>query len=210
MAAPQGISRLALATAFLFSSLIGCTRGTDYSEALIVCPGATKPNWEKLEGTYRQLDYQIEVEYPASSAISCISAQLKDKGWRPLQEDFWNPGHRSSHVRGWMQYVDDTLPRYKATVDLWTAQWENESGDIAWYQLTYRYPPGDRYKLAVHGGVLPANVAKNVKEMPAPLPDIKFRINDSTYPVTGYRSIGSVVGSSQGSPLVRSRRYCNY
>jgi hypothetical protein len=35
--------------------------------------------------------------------------------------------------------------------------------------LRLGHPPGDRYKLAVHGGVLPANVAKNVKEMPAAL-----------------------------------------
>jgi hypothetical protein len=171
MAALRRMSRLALATAFLFSGLNGCTRGTHqdtprHAEALIVCPGAKQTNWVKFEAT-DQLSYQIEVEYPASSIVSYISAQLKEKGWRPLQEDYWNPGLPSSHVRGWTQFVDATV-HPEATVDAWVAQWENETGDLVWYYLAYRYPPGDRHTLAVNAGLIPANIAKKMTKTPQP------------------------------------------
>ena len=171
MAALQGTSRLALATALLLFGLSGCMRGPRRAfprstDALIVCPGAKQTNWVKFEGT-DQLSYQVEVEYPASSVVSCISAQLQEKGWRPLQEDYWNPALPSSHVRGWTNFVDATV-HPEATVDTWAAQWENESGDIAWYYLAYRYPPGDRYSLAVHAGLIPANIAKKMPRTPQP------------------------------------------
>jgi len=169
MAVLRGMSRLTLAAAFLFSGLNGCARGAHqdtprHAEALIVCPGAKQANWLKFEGS-DQLSYQIEVEYPASSIVSCISTQLREKGWRPLQEDFWNPGLPSSHVRGWTQSVDATV-HPEATVDAWVAQWENEAGDIVWYSLTYKYPPGDRYSLTVHAGFVPASIAKKMPKDP--------------------------------------------
>ncbi len=171
MGALREMSRLAFATAFLFSSLNGCARGTHqdtprHDEALIVCPGAKQPRWVKFEGT-DQLGYQIEVGYPASSIVSCISGQLKEKGWRPLKEDYWNPGLPSSHVRGWTNFVDATV-HPEATVDQWAAEWENEAGDIVWYSLRYVYPPGDRHTLAVNAGFVPANIAKKMTKTPQP------------------------------------------
>jgi hypothetical protein len=50
-----------------------------HAEALIVCPGAKQINWAKFEGT-DQLDYQVEVEYPANRVISYISKQLSENG----------------------------------------------------------------------------------------------------------------------------------
>ncbi len=135
-----------------------------HAEALIVCPGAKQTKWVKFEGT-DQLSYQIEADYPASSIVSCISAQLKEKGWRPLQEDFWNPGLPSSHVRGWTNFVDATV-HPEATIDLWAAEWESEAGDIAWYSLRYVYPPGDRHTLAINAGLIPANMAKEDDQDP--------------------------------------------
>jgi hypothetical protein len=104
----------------------------------------------KFEGT-DQLSYQIEVEYPAVSIVSCISTQLAEKGWRPLKEDYWNPGLPSSHVRGWTQFVDASV-HPEATVDQWAAQWENAAGNLVWYSMRYVYPPGDRRRLAVNAG----------------------------------------------------------
>jgi hypothetical protein len=165
------MSRFTLAAAFLFSGLNGCSRVTHevtslHSDALVVCPGAKQTNWVKFEGT-DQLSYQIEVEYPASSIVSCISAQLKEKGWRPLQEDYWNPGLPSSQVRGWTQFFNPTA-RPEATVDQWAAQWENAAGDVVWYSLRYVYPPGDRHRLAVNAGLIPANIAKKMPKNPQP------------------------------------------
>lgn len=160
MAALQEISRLAIATAVLFSCLNGCARGTQrdtprHNEALIVCWGAKPPRSVRFQGT-EQLDYQVEVDYPASSIVSCISEQLKEKGWRPLKEDYWNAGLPSSHVRGWTNYVDATV-HPEATVDQWAGQWENEAGDVVWYSLRYVYPPGDRHTVAVNAGFVPAS-----------------------------------------------------
>jgi hypothetical protein len=171
MAVQRGMSRSAFAIALLFSSLNGCARGTHedtprHNEALIVCPGAKQPRWVKFEGT-DQLGYQIEVDYPASSIVSCISGQLKEKGWRPLQEDYWNPGLPSSHLQGWSQFVDATV-HPGATVDQWAGQWENDAGDIVFYFLLYKYPPGDRRTLTVNAGFVPANIAKKMPKTPQP------------------------------------------
>jgi len=165
MAAPRGMSRLALATVFQFAVLNGCAQRTHedtlrHPEALIVCPGAKQTNWGRFEGT-DQLSYQIEVDYPASNVVSCIMGQLKEKEWRPLQEDYWNPGLPSSRVQGWSQFVDATV-HPEATVDQWAGQWENDAGDIVFYFLLYKYPPGDRHTLTVHAGFVPANIAKKM------------------------------------------------
>jgi hypothetical protein len=86
-----------------------------HTDALIVCPGAESVNWVRFEGT-DQLGYQVKVECPADSIISCISKTLDENGWQPLREDFWNPGLPSSHVRGWTQFTDATV-HPEATVD---------------------------------------------------------------------------------------------
>ena len=164
MVALRQVSRWTLIAAILFSGFDGCSRSPhDKSfrpEALIVCPGATKTKWLKFEGT-DQLSYEIAVEYPADTILSCISTQLLVKGWHPLKEDFWNPGLLSSPVRGWTQFVDATV-RPEATVDQWAAQWSNTSGDVVWYSLRYVYPPGDRQRLAVNAGLIPAKIAKKM------------------------------------------------
>jgi hypothetical protein len=135
-----------------------------HTDALIVCPGAESVNWVRFEGT-DQLGYQVKVEYPADSIISCISKTLDENGWQPLREDFWNPGLPSSHVRGWTQFTDATV-HPEATVDSWASQWQNQAGDVAWYFLQYRYPPKDRYTLFVNAGFIPANKAKNEPKIP--------------------------------------------
>lgn len=138
-----------------------------HSDALIVCPGAQAVSWVRFEGT-DQLGYQANVEYPADSIISCISKKLSESGWRPLKEDFWNPGLPSSHVRGWTQFTDATV-HPEATVDQWASQWENATGDVVWYSLRYVYPPGDRHRLAVNAGLVPVNIAKKMSKVLKPV-----------------------------------------
>ena len=158
-----------VATTFLLFGTYGCARGTHQSvphhpEALIIYPGAKETNWVKFEGT-DQLSYQIAAEYPADGVVAYISAQLKEKRWQPLQEDFWNPGQPSSHVRGWVRFADATV-HPEATVDAWAGQWRNDTDDIVWYYLTYKYPPGDRHSLAVNAGFVPASIARKVPKSP--------------------------------------------
>lgn len=135
-----------------------------HTDALIVCPGAEGVSWAEFEGT-DHVGYQVKVEYPAESIISCISKKLSENGWQPLKEDFWNPGLPSSQVRGWT-HTTDASGHPEATVDGWATQWQNQAGDIAWYALQYRYPPKGRYTLFVNAGFIPANKAKNEPKTP--------------------------------------------
>jgi hypothetical protein len=137
-----------------------------HTDALIVCPGAEAVSWMRFEGT-DQLGYRVKVEYPADSIIACISKKLSENGWQPLQEDFWNSGLPSSHVRGWTQFTDATA-HPEATVDAWASQWQNQAGDIVWYSFRYVYPPGDRHTLTINAGFVPANIAKKMTKIHQP------------------------------------------
>lgn len=149
-----------VATTLLALALVGCNGDPEppHPLALVVCPGATAIKWTKFGGT-DQLGYRITIEYPAKSVLSCISDRLAAMGWVPLKEDSWNPGLPSSHVRGWTHFVDATV-QPEAQVDAWAGQWQDKSGDLVWYYLTYRYPPDDRSALNVVAGFIPANLAK--------------------------------------------------
>lgn len=151
----------------LSSTLLVCTgcgrshrKASTHPEALVVYPGATRVVYAKWRGT-DQLSYRVAVEYPADSVLSYISEQLKSENWRVLVDDYWNPGLPSSQVRGWTQFADARV-NPEATVDHWLGEWQNQEGDVAWYSLQYRYPPGDRYTLMVRAGFIPANPTKKL------------------------------------------------
>jgi hypothetical protein len=91
-----------------------------HTDVLIVFPGAKGTNWVSLKGI-DQVSYPLDVEYPASGIIASISNHLAKKGWQPLQDDVWNPGLPSSHVRGWTHFADATVYP-PAAVDSWFAQ----------------------------------------------------------------------------------------
>jgi len=166
---PHTVLQRALVASLVVVGLAACCPSIQqetpqHTEALIVCPGAEEVNWVRFEGT-DQLRYQIKVEYPADGIVSCISKRLSENGWQPLKEDFWNPGLPSSYVRGWTQHADATVYP-EATVDAWANQWRNQSGDVAWYFLQYRYPPHDRHTLFVNAGFIPASEAKTQPKVP--------------------------------------------
>ena len=83
----------ALLACLWFSSTYPHQDMARHPEALIVCWGAKHTNWVKFEGT-DQLSYQVDVDYPASSIVSCISAHLKEKGWQPFKKIFGIRGSR--------------------------------------------------------------------------------------------------------------------
>lgn len=149
-------SQLLLTTTLLWTViLIACKdkHQPAHPPALVVCPGATAINWTTY-GSTDQLSYRVRIEYPAQGVLSCISGRLAATGWDSLKNDFWNPGLPSSHVRGWTHFVDAAV-RPEAQVDAWAAQWQNKSGDLVWYYLSYRYPPDDRSMLNVAAGFVP-------------------------------------------------------
>ncbi len=107
-------------------------------EALIVVDGARHLECETTDGTY-QVTYEIAERYPADATLSRIRSELSRLGWRPLDEDFLNPGVPSSHRSGWTSFEDSTTePRSLA--HQWYAQWEAPNGDIVAFGLLYRSP----------------------------------------------------------------------
>jgi hypothetical protein len=114
-------------------------------EALIVLDGAYEiENRDENEGTVL---YKVNEPYPAGPAVETIRRRLESRGWRPLSEDFLNPGVPTSLVRGWGNYEDRT-GAVPVEVHQWTAQWEDDSKRIVWYVLTYDgiRGPGDELR----------------------------------------------------------------
>jgi hypothetical protein len=110
------------------------TQAVRLSDALIVLPGASavKHTTENLGVVL----YQLSEPYPASKAIAAIRTNLEEKmGWDPLADDILNPGLRNSFSRGWTEYKTSVGP--SKYVYQWFAQWEDASGKVAWYILTY-------------------------------------------------------------------------
>ena len=149
---------------------LGCTSAHDneagnYSDSLIVVPGAQKIRYAKLHGT-DQILYEIKAGYPAKALLEEITKKLEIKGWKPLPEDYLNPGLPSSHVRGWTDFIDGTKSPERIVYQ-WLAQWENKSGDILWCTLRYSYPRSanpNLEDLTVSEIFIPAKIAEEGKQ----------------------------------------------
>ena len=147
------------------------------STSLVVPPQAKGVNYSSNAGI-EQVRYELTEKYPAKYALKWINDELTKQGWKPLKDDFRNPGQPSSHVTGWTHFVDSTR-KPEETVKLWQSQWSNSRGDIINYDLDYRWPwPGTgtpinpkdlctpkTNKLQVFGIYIPA---KQVKQLTPP------------------------------------------
>jgi hypothetical protein len=103
--------------------------------------------------------YTVKRKYPAIDVIDEISSRLKKLGWRPLKDDWLNPGSPTSHVTGWTEFVDATPASAPQHVDQWRAQWENDDGEIVLYNFSYYSPTAGkpvRDPLGVTAGWYPA------------------------------------------------------
>jgi hypothetical protein len=111
-------------------------------DSLLVAPFATHISYLAANGKDRladQLSYQVEESYPATDTLAFICDSLQQKGWKPLEYDFWNPTIPSSHSRGWTNFVDASHEP-EQRVYQWMAQWKNEKHEIVNYVLRYRVP----------------------------------------------------------------------
>lgn len=109
--------------------------------------------------------YLLAESHPAVNAIKQISSRLQALGWKPLLEDFLNPGLPSSHVRGWTQFLDATTQPNRE-IQQWFAQWQDASGNIVSYTLRYSYPSKgkpDVVTLTVHGSWFSAACVKRIQ-----------------------------------------------
>jgi hypothetical protein len=133
----------------------------------VVVPRATGVKQSIFQGK-DQIIYHVQSEYPADDVLRTIGVRLKNLGWKPLKEDWLNPGLPSSLVRGWTYYEDETT-KPATSVRVWGADWENGAHDILSYDLEYRCPGNlcsstfdlhDLRVLAIH---IPADIAKQMK-----------------------------------------------
>ncbi len=137
----------------------------DYSESLIVLPGASSISYEKVKNT-DQVWYTLKVEYPAAEVINDLQKKINDKGWSSLKEDYLNPGIPTSAMRGWTKF-DDVSKQPNTVVHSWNSDWQNKRGDILRYHLNYRYPINtqpDMTSLTVVAIYVPADVAKAIRQ----------------------------------------------
>jgi hypothetical protein len=80
---------------------------SNYSDSLIVLKGASNVHYHKVYGQ-DQISYKIFNKHPAKDTISELNTRLESKGWKPLKENWLNPGVPTSHIRGWGSYIDGT------------------------------------------------------------------------------------------------------
>jgi hypothetical protein len=169
---PVRIGRLCL-SCFVFLVFICTSWGQESTPArklpsfFVVVRGATDLKQNIFQGK-DQITYRLQAEYPAADALGMIGSRLKQMGWKPLKEDWLNPGLPSSHVRGWV-YFEDSTTKPPTSVRAWSADWENSAHDIVTYMLDYTCPDNlcastrdlhDLRVLAIH---VPAGLAKQLK-----------------------------------------------
>lgn len=154
---------------FLFSTFCAAVCNAQAQKTyFVIAPGARDIDQRVFQGN-DQLIYRLEAEYPASDALDLIKARLAKFGWKPLKEDWLNPGLPNSIVRGWMFFEDQTT-KPKSTVWTWQSDWINSTGDVLLYSLEYRCP-GDLCRstynlhdlrvLSIH---IPAELAERMKQ----------------------------------------------
>jgi hypothetical protein len=157
---------LLLAIAFVASG--SQQRGDDrqkYSDSLLVAPSAQNPNYLTYPDGRQQLIYTTDTRYPAEDLLSFLQTELQKRGWKPLPEDFLNPGTPSSIRRGWTFFEDHTKQPWTG-VFAWSADWENSAHDITTYFLRYESPDNSTRglkNLQVGALFIPANIAAKVK-----------------------------------------------
>jgi len=152
------------------------TKPRDYPDALISLPGAKDVRYYQLGGTFH-LEYDIVCKYPAMEVIKTISDKLAENAWKPLREDYLNPGLPSSHVTGWTSFGDISV-KPEREIHQWLANWENEKGEVITYGLIYQYERGkakDLDNLEVIVIFAPAKIAKQMREWA--LEDSKLKRN---------------------------------
>jgi hypothetical protein len=140
------------------------------SDSLLVAPSGQKPNYLTYPDGREQLIYTIEIAYPAENLLSFLKTELQKRSWKPLPEDFFNPGMPSSIRRGWSFFEDHTQQPWTG-VFVWSADWENSTRDITQYVLRYESPDNstrDLKNLQVIALFIPANIAAKMKSSVRP------------------------------------------
>jgi hypothetical protein len=137
-------------------------------DALAPIQGATGISREGGAFESFWLAYVLKKKYPASDVTQQISTRLKKLGWRLLQVDWLNPGQRLPQVPEWFEFTEEIPGTTPLHVDQWTAQWENDAGDLIDYTFRYSYPKAgtpDRRTLSVSAGWYPAGGKRQMQQL---------------------------------------------
>jgi hypothetical protein len=116
-------------------------------------------------GSTQQVSYRVKETYPAAVLIDNIKKRYSHGGWTILEQDLLNPSIPSSHLRGWSSY-DMMKDNISYTFFTWSAQWQNERGDVILYSLRYQYPSGHAKldELVVTASFLSKESVRKLKE----------------------------------------------
>lgn len=160
-----------------FALLASCSdarvdRSSTQPVELVVIEGATDVHRVGRDSRAYELTYRLNSEYPAESVVAQIRAALSPDRWRPLAQDWLNPGNPSGFTRGWSDFVDKTKTP-NTIVHVWSAEWRDDDGNLVTYGLRYdsSVPPGattratpDNRKLRVSAAFLPTAVVSATRK----------------------------------------------
>ncbi len=109
------------------------------SSALIIPVTAT--NVRKLDVYDGKVMYEMPEPYPGTQFITTVHTALNKDGWKMRAHDFMD---RQRPLPGDVRWTDVEAEGRRETV--WSEQWENKKGDIAWYRFKYLSPARTRGK----------------------------------------------------------------
>jgi hypothetical protein len=119
---------------YSFAGLIAAAQPKALPSGLIALPGASNLHQTaEHDGT---ASYELADEYPARRPLSLLTETLQLEGWKPLREDFLNPGILTSQARGWTEFEDATGRNSRYLYE-WHGQWQDSTGRVVWYVFSY-------------------------------------------------------------------------
>ncbi len=122
------------AAAVLLLSSCELSRSQPTLDAAILIP-VTATNIRKLEVYDGKVMYEIPEGYPGSQFIATVHATLDKQGWKMRDRDFMDAERALPSEVTW---TDVRADGRRETV--WSEQWQNGKGDIAWYSFKYLSP----------------------------------------------------------------------
>ena len=78
--------------------------------------------------------YTMTVDHTPEDVTRAVEAKLNPQQWHKREFDHLNPDIPTAHVRGWQRFFDETKG---AWIHQWSAEWENDRGEIVSYDLAY-------------------------------------------------------------------------
>jgi len=159
------MKNLLVVVSFLVGSAAASVWAEGCPEPLFHPPSARDVVCQPFHGTH-QISYLLDESYPGDEALRFIRDRLELLGWLPLAEDFLNPGLKSAHVRGWVDFDDLTTDPHR-TVHQWIGDWVDLDGRVVRYVFRYVHPvnaPKDLTTLHVAGILTPNSMAKAERE----------------------------------------------